>query len=269
MTICIAGICDNREKVLLVADRMITSEDVSVEFEHDEPKIQSLSKNCLVAKSGIIYDDITEPVVIMYKDKTSLISEIIQQLTDSYQHIRRKNIDEDFFFLRGLTMKGYYNIQSTFDATFITSVENFIQEYDAIDPNLLVVGHDKFGSHIINVFNPGTSISHTSLGFFSIGSGAPHAENSLIASNYSPKLPYKQALYAMYEAKKRAECAPGVGKNYTDIAVVDKGGYKIVSYDTIKTLSDIFDKREELIVKPSQEKINKRIKDMYIKYDSI
>ena len=39
MTICIGVICENRRKAIFASDRMLTSPGLSIEFEHDEPKI--------------------------------------------------------------------------------------------------------------------------------------------------------------------------------------------------------------------------------------
>ena len=72
-----------------------------------------------------------------------------------------------------------------------------------------------------------------------------------------------KALYLSFEAKKRAEVSPGVGK-YTDIAFVDKEGCHFLSENTIKELNQIFQDKERYIVEPTERKINNRIKRLKI-----
>jgi hypothetical protein len=47
VTICIRLLCDNRTKAIACGDRMLTSLDDTLAFEHDEPKIIEIFDNCL------------------------------------------------------------------------------------------------------------------------------------------------------------------------------------------------------------------------------
>ena len=45
MTICIAAICDNNQKIVVASDRMITASHLSQQFEHGVPKMEEISKS--------------------------------------------------------------------------------------------------------------------------------------------------------------------------------------------------------------------------------
>jgi hypothetical protein len=60
--------------------------------------------------------------------------------------------------------------------------------------------------------------------FAAIGSGDIVAEAMLNYRGHIGTLPFMQSLYHVYEARKFAECAPGVGHTITDLAFLDDVG---------------------------------------------
>lgn len=55
MTICIGALCtDNHDgaAVVFAADRMVTASYLSLEFEHQEKKIEAVNQNCVIMSSG-------------------------------------------------------------------------------------------------------------------------------------------------------------------------------------------------------------------------
>ncbi|MFH1774877.1 MAG: hypothetical protein ABH874_07975 [Methanobacteriota archaeon] len=90
----------------------------------------------------------------------------------------------------------------------------------------MIGGVDK-RAHLYVIFPPGRVESFDRVGYVSIGSGLPHAENTFILNNYTPVSPLSRALYIVYEAKKVAERAPGVGKATDSLIITENGGNKI------------------------------------------
>jgi len=84
---------------------------------------------------------------------------------------------------------------------------------------ILVAGVSGHSAHIYGVFDPGASKCFDSINFTAIGSGYPHAVNTLIARGFHNGFSVQDAIMAAYEAKARAENAPGVGAT-TDITVL-------------------------------------------------
>jgi 20S proteasome alpha/beta subunit len=52
MTICIGSTCNSSKVAVVASDRMITTGDLTVAFEHDVPKITKLTDNCLALTAG-------------------------------------------------------------------------------------------------------------------------------------------------------------------------------------------------------------------------
>jgi 20S proteasome alpha/beta subunit len=262
MTICIGAICEEN-KVVVVADRMLTNQNLSIEFEHEKSKIIELSNNCVavVAGSAIGPKEILEPVVSEYKSvKTPTIYQIVQKIAENYRRFRLEKAESYIFIPRGLTLQYFYANQNGLNEALVRGLDTALERFD-LQIEIMIVGVDNTGGHIYLITNPGNVDCLDTIGWCSIGSGSPHADNSLIASGYHPNVPLKKALYLLYEAKKRAEVAPGVGKRFTDIVYIDNDGiHKLSEYD-IKKLDEIFEEKESLIMSKSKE-IEKKIDNL-------
>lgn len=57
----------------------------------------------------------------------------------------------------------------------------------------------------------------------------------------------------MYEAKKRAELAPGVGRIYTDVSIVSDAGIQILTAPQIQELQKVYDKHNQVELSCRQE----------------
>ncbi len=91
-------------------------------------------------------------------------------------------------------------------------------------------------AHIFGVSDPGVTRCFDSIGFHAIGSGLPHALNTLIARECNQNKSLIEVLLVVYEAKKMAEKAPGVGNKSTDITLINKDGIKYFSDEDIDKL---------------------------------
>ena len=70
MTQLIGAICDNREKVIMLSDRMVTTADGTLGFEHDEPKGKIISSNAMVLLAGTTHEpELIEDAKAEIKDK--------------------------------------------------------------------------------------------------------------------------------------------------------------------------------------------------------
>lgn len=99
---------------------------------------------------------------------------------------------------------------------------------------ILLSGADESGAHIYRIEDPGTSeCFDSSIGFNAIGIGQDHAVLSLIGNKYTIKMDLNEATYLAYEAKRKAEIAPGVGKE-TDISIIKNENIEQVSKEKIK-----------------------------------
>jgi len=264
MTICIGTICDNKQKAIAIADRMITDDSLSIEFEHKEKKIIQIAKNCIAMTSGssISFQEILEPIISKFKDEKPKISIIVEEIAESYTTIRKKKVDEKYFRPRGLSIKEFYEDQSGLSERLIEGLDRIVDEFEfpsletPVGLEILVVGVDD-KAHIYLITNPGTFVPFDELGWHCIGSGYPQAENSLISNKFDPSLNLNKGLYLTYEAKKRAEVSPGVG-HVTDVLVIDTNGIRFLSEDAVRGLNDLFEEKENLI-KPIQQQVDDKM----------
>jgi len=256
VTICIGSICEDGKKAIIISDRMITDDDLSIEFEHPEPKILQLSKNCMAVTSGsaLFFQEILEPVLIESHNESPKISEIVEKVAKSYSDLRRKRVEELYFRPMGFTIENFYKCQNERIVEFLGRKLDEFEFPGGLE--ILIIGVDE-KAHIYLVDTPGIPISLDAIGWGSIGTGYPHAENAFIANKYHTKLSFNQAVYFSHEAKRRAEVAPRVGK-VTDIFYIDRNGIRQLSAESIEKLNGIFNEKEKLI-EPIEKEINEKI----------
>ena len=230
MTIGIGTICDREKKVIMFADRMWTNSYLSVEYEYPESKIEKLSSTCYAIVAGTVvlptelFDKVKEEI-----DKKGIrnIPEIANKVKEEYAKERKKRIDDDVFKPRGMTIDSFYKEgqQQTLHPDLVKFLDASVEKYK-FDLEILIGGVDK-RAHLYVVFPPGRVESFDRVGYMSIGSGLPHAENTFILNNYTPAFSLSKALHIVYEAKKVAERAPGVGKVTDGLIIAEDGGKEI------------------------------------------
>jgi len=222
VTICIAAICENGQKVVACADRMITIGMLSREFEHTRSKIIPLSKTCLMMTAGPALRDIDlqKHVLRAISGRAEIkLSEIVSGVKEGYQKARRQKIEELFIKPRGLSLEEFLQSGRGLLPEAGMMIDESLATFD-YGLDILVAGIDNEGAHVYYVENPGTSECFDSIGYHAIGSGEPLAISSLIESGYSGSMSLQEAMWAVFEAKKRSENAPGVGKA-ADFTIID------------------------------------------------
>jgi len=255
MTICIVGICDSKNGIaksaIAIADRMITAGDT--EFEQTAfSKIDKLTENCVAVSAGSALAHI-ELFNITRKKFTGTpqppITEIIQELKDNYVRLRTIRAEEQYFKPLGLSVSDFVKNQRSLDSTLVLRLSRQLEDASYgghAGLSIVIAGVDTTGGHIHYVYDPGSSECFDAIGYCSIGSGERHADTTLIVNDYNIALPIKKALYLMYEAKKRAERAPGVGRTYTDINIVSDSGIQKLTNLQIQELQKVYDKYNEV-----------------------
>jgi len=247
MTICIGVLCDNRRKAIALSDRMLTSFDQTLAFEHDEPKIVKLFDNCIAVTSGAatLHQPIFQAVCSEMRETKPRISDIAEKIKIRYQESRQRFMNDFIFSRRGLTLERFYEDQTSLDESTILELNSEMDEFD-LQLDIVVLGVDEGSrAHIYSINNPGFTIPHDPLGFCSIGTGIRHADPVFAYRRFTPSFPLKRAIYVAYEAKKRAELAGGVGPT-TDIAIVsdNKTETRFLPQKTIDQLDSIHQEME-------------------------
>lgn len=245
MTICIAAICKQSSSLILTTDSMLTNKALSIQFEHPMKKMTHLAESCIALTAGDALAH-TELFNMVQGEITRLkapsVIEVISKIKECYQHIRKSEIKEKILNPRGFNdFEDFYQAQRVLVPDITLMIQSEIDRYD-YGLEILIAGISEGFAHIYGISDPGTSKCFDALGFHAIGSGLPHAINTLIARGCHQGISLQEALLIVYEAKKIAETAPGVGANITDICIMDSHGITEFPRDKIGQLHKIHEK---------------------------
>lgn len=242
MTQLIGLICENRKKVILISDRMVTTSNGSLCFEH-ERKCERVAYNALILTAGTTHEpELVEDTKAEIKGKV-LIRNIAEILSKHYRKIRKKRIKHEILEEIGISsFDEFHKKQNILHSGVTHELSERIRKFD-LNLSLLLGGVDE-EAHLYRIGEPGAYRSFDGIGFCCIGIGNRHADPVFAFYGFSPKLLVEDALKIGFEAKKRAEMAGGVGKQ-TDVWIIDKKGIKEVKPETIKELEDSHVKQED------------------------
>lgn len=230
---------------------MLTNPTLSIEFEHDEPKYQALSKTCVLLTAGeaLAPTELCREVTSEVEKKASpKIGDIVDVLCDKFRECKMNRIEEKYFKPRGFSIEQYLQVQRHLNENVVLRLERAIESAE-MNMSFIAIGVDDLGAHIFDISDPGHAECYDRIGFHAIGSGLPHAIASFISFNYTPNIDLKKATYITYEAKKHAERAPGVGKTATDMGIVSSKGIRVIKAEEIKKLEEIFQDKTEFETK--------------------
>ncbi|MCX6750430.1 MAG: hypothetical protein NTZ83_03160, partial [Candidatus Pacearchaeota archaeon] len=90
----------------------------------------------------------------------------------------------------------------------------------------------------------------------------PHALHSFIAEEYDNKKSVNNALFIVYEAKKNAENAPGVGTKH-DFWIIENNKITKIKEETLKELDTIYIQKKGTLKKGNDE-IEDKIKNLIL-----
>jgi hypothetical protein len=262
MTICIGAICDNAQKIVIASDRMITASYPSIEFEHALPKIEILSPRCVALTAGSALAH-TELFKVVKGHITSLsnpsVNLITEKVKESFVEQRMNKANEKILKPRGLDIKTFYRVQAQLPHDVFLKLDYQIEKMN-LGLVILICGVDLDGCHLHYIRDPGVSECFDALGYCSIGSGDIHATSNFIFRELSALTPLNEAIYTVYEGKRLAEHAPGVGK-ITDMLILDAKGITRFDDNDFTILKSIYkDTKEFELKRRSPEKFEELAK---------
>jgi hypothetical protein len=238
MTVCVGAIA---EKSILIglSDRMLTAADGEIEFETEQVKAWQFSTAIMALVSGdmSIQSQVLAALDIEVKariakdpDTWVSVSKVAQTYCEILRKLRRQYAEEQILFPLGLDLPTFLASQTGMQVDFVNDIKNRLLEYEFPNPletlfmgidteaPLDAKGNKQTCAHLFV-----TSYDHlsslTTIGFAAIGIGKSHAESQFMFSGHWPQKSFDETLLLAYAAKKRAEAAPGVGKQ-TDIIVI-------------------------------------------------
>lgn len=248
MTICIAGIAENK-KIIAVTDRMLTiGAPVRTAFEIGaNDKAIKIGNKVIALFAG----DVIKANTILKKAKILIgnnLDQSVEKMAEIVQEAFKKQFIEDvedgLLSKWGLDRTKFVNKQKELDEELVRNINQTIANYK-IDVQIIIAGMTVAEPHIFRIESPGIITVHDSLGYCCIGSGSQHATFSLIESEYNPSFIEEKGVHAIIQAKKRAQYDPGVG-NMTDIVLINDSYVKLEE-DKIEKIDQILENSGEKI----------------------
>jgi len=241
MTICIGALCEDGKAAVVAGDRMLTNAALSTEFEHPERKITPLAEGCvaLSAGSALAHTELLREVVAAVSgQKSPSIAKVTEIVKGCYGKQREGQIADLFLRPRGFAdLQQFYRAHKDLYPDVLCAIQSQVDAYD-YNLEILVAGADNTGAHLYTIDNPGVSMCFDGIGYHAIGAGLPHAIDALIALDCRPQMMLAEMVCVVYQAKKRAERAPGVGA-VTDMAIVREGHTTNLNTEQVARLEEL------------------------------
>ncbi len=231
MTVCIAAIYEGGKGVVLSSDQMVTAMfPIGYEFQHqdihkiirltsesDQMPVYALSSGDVLMGTEILALAMEQAAQLGSSVTAKEITEVVRQL---YQERRRASVMQLELEPRGLTLPDFQNKQQVLAPQIVQIVDSAMIQFD-LGVEFIIAGLTGSKYTIHTVVNPGVAREHSPIGYCAIGSGAPHAIYSLIASPYKLSLERDAVKAIVVKAKEQSEVAPGVG-SATETKVVEE-----------------------------------------------
>jgi 20S proteasome alpha/beta subunit len=241
MTICIAVIADNKD-VIAIADKKLTLNHglTSVYEISENKKIVQLTPKCVAMFAGNV---VAANEILKLAKKTIQatddVSGVAHKISNAYAEKLREAIDTQILQKYSLDLDKFNAQQRVLDPTFVGSVIETINNA-SLGVEILVVGKDGERPQLFKMLQNGAIEDGTPIGYACIGSGASHANLSLIESEAHAAHDRGSIIYALIKAKKKAEFDPNVGHMSSMVLVND--GVQFVDDSIVEDLWKEYDK---------------------------
>ena len=244
MTICLALICDDLKKIVAVADRMVSVEFLSLQFEQRTRKMDRIGKQFVALTAGDALGH-TEIIREASREIAHLsqptVSDVASQVETCFTQSRQSLAEKTTLRRVGLDYTTFLEQQRNLSAELVSAIMSEYQDVE-LSIELIIAGVDRTGAHLYVISDPGITNCFDSIGYAAIGSGLPHAESFLAEADYSPGIPLNRAIWLCYVAKRRSERAPGVGSMYTDVLIIEEEeGVRFLDAPTLNKLDSLYD----------------------------
>jgi len=266
VTICVAAICAKSSTIIAMADRMLTGG--LVQYQPARSKIIPITNSITAMLSG---EDIALAVELIEEVKARVRASIdanpnewfsVKATADTWRdvYVERlvRNAETSCLARYGLTIETFITKQSEFAPSFLAKLTDELDSFTIPKTEVIFAGLDTVGSGAHLYIARSADIQcQDAAGYAAIGIGAFHARSQFISSNHLASDPREKALYTTYVAKKRAEIAPGVGKD-TDTYVIEAlGGGSELKVELIEICRSEYEKSEKHIAGHNKKTFSK------------
>ena len=258
MTICMGALCTDRlagDTVVLASDRMVTWRNLT-EFEHPVPKIYTISPAtwALGAGDALAGAKIIAEAAAKVANVPRPVQEIADVVAQQYHSVRMNAAEGQILLPRGLTLATYYDRHQQLLPQITENLDQLLASFDP-EVELIVAGVDSSGGHLFTVGNPGGSAEcHDVIATVAIGTGEIHAVQSMIGFGHAATQPVKDTIFHVFASKRRAELAPGVGRD-TGLMVLSPSEAVRLPDKAFAKLGELYDSYAASVVASAQEQV--------------
>jgi len=205
---------------------MITYGDV--QYEPVRTKIYQFTSSVIAMTSGDSSAQFAICVAVHNRVRTlnnPTVETIAEIYAEEYASFRRKRNERRFLTPLGLDCFNLHRQGMNRDQ--VDQLTSLLVSTPLGD-EVIVTGHDYLGGHVYIIADPGEAICMDPTGWGAIGSGRWHADSFFMIESYTKFKTFEEALLLTYQAKKRADVAPGVGPKYTDLFFIANEGFRYI-----------------------------------------
>ena len=218
MTVCIAALYDGGKGFVLASDQMLTLHyPMAYEFENEEfDKIFRLCDEvpiyCLSAGNAIFAQEIMDSAKTqIMKDRVSSADKAALIVREYYAQYRMRRLIRNELETRGLDLNSFYKNHKALLPEIVSVIDRSFKTFN-LGVEFIVVGYGGATCHIYTIIHPGEVYCYDSIGYASIGIGAPHVVYHMIENKYRRSLSMDSVSKLVDNAKERSQVAPGVGE---------------------------------------------------------
>ena len=246
MTVCIAAYCHTSQNLILAADAMVTTVEMSADAA--AVKILPVGLHWMTMYAGNDISSVTPILRRMDSSAANSLDAVTRGFQEAFAAELRLHAREVLapldYTLEQFKADGLQQLGSDAFSRLLYEVQQQV-----IDVEFLVAGFEKGDPFIFTVNNPGKIKHYSELGFWAIGSGQTAGIGSLFNQTFQIRfLPEEQAIYRVLEAKFNAENAAGVGRRTILVIVSPDGSRTAVKNEDIEELRPIWESTRTNIV---------------------
>jgi hypothetical protein len=209
--------------IVAVSDRMVTAGD-DIEFEQPQPKVFEIGTTA----AALIYGDIPIQSAVAFTVNRLLhlrpladMNGIAKLYAEEYGKLFHEHAEAALLRPLGLSRGDLLSPAAGIAPYVADRLVRQMQTYelDSGGGAILIGANQQGGVHMYQIEDPGVATCADSIGYAIGGIGSWHAESQFTFARYTKQWPLAEALFLAYKAKRRAEVAPGVGKE-TDVILI-------------------------------------------------
>ena len=246
MTICVAASCADGSAVVVASDRMLSAPFLTVEFDHQDAKIDQINQTCVALSSGdalCVQDVLIGGWGAANQLQNPTIQVLAEQIKHQFCEVRKSRINDYILGPRGVDFDTFYQggMIGRLPPDLAMLIDDAVQRQN-LGTTILVGGVDSSGAHIYCISDPGVISCLDRLGYHAIGTGHRHALLKLVAEGQHFSSTINQTIFNVFSAKKVAELAPGVGQA-TTMRVIMNSGTTQVDQQILDQLVPLYEKK--------------------------